>query len=198
MRARIRNMHMQSTTLPTRQTRLSTHPPQTPCLKMPQSAPHKRQRALHCTTSSPAVTPASPSSSNASSCWSNPGQTACCRCSELILRVGSRVALRPLPCILEQLEPRRRALWLQANVLRVVWQLPCEEAALRVGHHCQVAAVCTAQRCNAQRGAVGVEGVGLCGCALRVNIPAAAEKDREGEHRRGHAQGRDSEQAWCD
>jgi len=52
----------------------------------------------------------------------------------------------------------------------VVGQLPREEAALRVGHHRQVAPVGAAEGRDAVGGPVGVEGVGLGGGAGVVDV----------------------------
>lgn len=72
--------------------------------------------------------------------------TAVSSCLELFLRIlCCHVSLSPLPSILEQLQPRGRPVRVQPQVLRVVRQLPSQEAALWVGHHSQVAPVGTAQ-----------------------------------------------------
>lgn len=85
--------------------------------------------------------------------------------------------LSPLPQVLEQLDPWGWALGVQAQVGWVVRELPCEEAALRVGHHRQVASVLAAQGCDSEGGAVGVVGVHLR--LVGVSIHISAQKKRE-------------------
>ena len=82
------------------------------------------------------------------------------------------MALGPDACILEQLQPRCRTIGVQTSLLRVIGELPCEEAALWVRHHSQVTAIGRGKASNAHGGTVGVEGVGLSGIVAGVNIPA--------------------------
>ena len=81
-----------------------------------------------------------------------------------------RVRLGPLARVLEQPQPRRGAVGVEPGAGRVVRELPREEAALGVRHHRQVAAVGAAHGGDAERRAVGVEGVRLGRRARRVDV----------------------------
>lgn len=92
--------------------------------------------------------------------------------------------LSPLPQVLEQLDPWGWALGVQAQVGWVVRELPCEEAAFRVGHHRQVAAVLAAQGCDSEGGAVGVVRVHLCLVSVSIHV-SAAEQEGGGTKKEG-------------
>ena len=101
----------------------------------------------------------------------------CHRSGEMRAEVSSSLAalLTPLACVLEELDPGRRALGLQAQVLGKPRQLPREEAALGVWHHGQMPPVGRGQRRDPERGAVGVHGVLLGGGAITVDVADGCE-----------------------
>lgn len=111
---------------------------------------------------------------------------ACCHCRATAAS-SLPVPLGPLPGVLEQAQPRARALGIQAQLGGVPGVLPHHEAALRVRHHRQVAAIRGAERSDTLRRAVGVEGVLRGGLALAVAVPAARGQGAQGMGRRGQS-----------